>query len=370
MSPRLRRPLEALLLLGILALVGLIVHRVVRYRGVQAWKARIGEEPDYTQPGQQDVQVTLPGRPHSIANYLSDPESIERRVHFTYSTNALGLRDDEVAVPKPEGTFRIAAVGECVTFGNGVEGHEAWPSLLQESLRERYPRAQVEVVNAGLNQDVRSIVDLLYRVGPKLSPDLVILSPGVGTVFYPEHVGMKPFRLWLDPKVYHRDLGKYREQLERALAWCRERDVELVLFTPTINSFFLPDGKYWLQELRAFSHRHRLPLLDSTALFERHETRDGLVFRAEEGVQELVRYREGRPEVLLELSDPAEGVWIDPRIYAYLDAHPDVSPLLSIDGNHPNPRGHAVLARAILEVLEQHGLLAPLEGTGAEEVNP
>src|SRR5262245_60753707 len=50
------------------------------------------------------------------------------------SVNRLGLRDREVSVPKPAGTFRILGVGDSVTFGYGVRVEDTYLRILEDRL--------------------------------------------------------------------------------------------------------------------------------------------------------------------------------------------------------------------------------------------
>jgi hypothetical protein len=49
--------------------------------------------------------------------------------------NSLGLRGEEVVLPKPEGEFRIICVGGSTTYTSKVEDYKlSYPDLLQENL--------------------------------------------------------------------------------------------------------------------------------------------------------------------------------------------------------------------------------------------
>src|SRR5207244_4088085 len=60
------------------------------------------------------LQTTAPhfveNIPHGKANFIGVPVAI----------NSLGLRGDEISVPKPPRTVRIVAVGDSITFGYGI----------------------------------------------------------------------------------------------------------------------------------------------------------------------------------------------------------------------------------------------------------
>lgn len=75
----------------------------------------------------------FPPAPQSLlfpANSLVPHDSCEFRV--TVATSSAGLRDREyTSGPPPEGTVRIAAVGDSFTFGWGVAQEEAWPEQLE-----------------------------------------------------------------------------------------------------------------------------------------------------------------------------------------------------------------------------------------------
>lgn len=94
--------------------------------------------------------------------------------------NALGYRGEEIALPKPEGTFRIVALGGSTTYSTGTTAQESYPALLQKILREEYGLSQVEVVNAGMlgYTSWEALTTFAFRA-LELEPDMVIYYEGV-----------------------------------------------------------------------------------------------------------------------------------------------------------------------------------------------
>jgi lysophospholipase L1-like esterase len=91
-------------------------------------------------------------------------------------TNSFGLRSPEVAVPKPEGTFRILLLGDSFTFGLRAPDDAVLARRLEQRLRAGgYP--SVEVVNAGVLSYCPLLEYLQYRHSLHvLEPDLVVLN--------------------------------------------------------------------------------------------------------------------------------------------------------------------------------------------------
>jgi hypothetical protein len=68
------------------------------------------------------------------------------------TTNSLGLRNEEVAVPKPPHTFRILSLGESTTWGDQVNLEETYSKALERRLNQALGSAagqRFEVINAG-----------------------------------------------------------------------------------------------------------------------------------------------------------------------------------------------------------------------------
>ncbi len=120
-------------------------------------------------------------------------------------SNALGYRGDEIQVPKPDGVFRIIALGDSETYGTTNPNNQSYPYLLQQILRDEYGYANVEVVNAGVfgYTSWNTLADLTLR-GVGLQPNLVIVNEG-GNDVIPREVSPdcysrpSPF-LGLDPR--------------------------------------------------------------------------------------------------------------------------------------------------------------------------
>ena len=99
---------------------------------------------------------------------------------FDVHTNALGLRCEAVATPKPAGVYRILAVGDSCTFGSGAAQAETYPAHLEGLLKARRPEQQWEVINAGV-PGFSSFQALRYleREGFDLEPDAVLLASAI-----------------------------------------------------------------------------------------------------------------------------------------------------------------------------------------------
>src|SRR3989338_3463081 len=64
--------------------------------------------------------------------------------------NSLGIRGEEITMPKPEGVFRIITLGGSTTYGSAVEDwREAYPAQMEKALKENYGYKNAEVINGG-----------------------------------------------------------------------------------------------------------------------------------------------------------------------------------------------------------------------------
>jgi lysophospholipase L1-like esterase len=90
----------------------------------------------------------------------------------TVRTNSLGLRDGEVASPKPAGTLRILLLGDSMTAGLEVDKDQTFEAVAEKALARQRP---VEVINAGVRgYNLDNIIGWLHSEGLGLEPDLVI----------------------------------------------------------------------------------------------------------------------------------------------------------------------------------------------------
>jgi lysophospholipase L1-like esterase len=105
--------------------------------------------------------------------------AIETRndINYTMTINSQGLRNAPVAVPKPDGVFRILAIGDSVTEGLNVNLEDTFVKRLEVSLRNGDPERQIEIVNAGTD-DYGSEQEYIWlkERGLDYQPDFVIVT--------------------------------------------------------------------------------------------------------------------------------------------------------------------------------------------------
>jgi hypothetical protein len=100
-------------------------------------------------------------------------------------TNSLGLRDDEIVMPKPPDTFRILVVGDSFVQASQVLVGEPFSDVLERSLNALPAHAgrpqRYDVVNAGVGGwGPGEELLWLRNEGMKLQPDLVIVQLYLG----------------------------------------------------------------------------------------------------------------------------------------------------------------------------------------------
>jgi len=144
-------------------------------------------------------------------NYLVTPEQYDRYVLFTSldakeyawtphpylvyypspnyqkgltSHNSLGYRNDEFSLEKPDGVYRIVALGGSSTYDVSIKDNgETFTAQLEKVLHEEYGYTNVQVINAGVPgyNSWEILVNLEFRV-LDLDPDLVIIYEGTNDV--------------------------------------------------------------------------------------------------------------------------------------------------------------------------------------------
>ena len=98
---------------------------------------------------------------------------------YTMQVNNLGLRGGPLALPKPAGVIRIAALGDSVTFGFGVSEEETYPARVASLLAADVAPKRTDWVNAGVPgfSILQGLGQLDKRVLPT-RPDIVVVLFG------------------------------------------------------------------------------------------------------------------------------------------------------------------------------------------------
>jgi lysophospholipase L1-like esterase len=98
--------------------------------------------------------------------------------------NSLGYRGEEITRPKPDGVYRIVALGSSTTYGVGVQDwREAYPAQLERILRDEYGYKGVEVINAGVGgyTSWETLINFEMRA-LDLEPDMIIVYECINDV--------------------------------------------------------------------------------------------------------------------------------------------------------------------------------------------
>lgn len=94
-----------------------------------------------------------------------------------FRTNSQGLRDREYLLEKPKDTIRVAVMGSSFTLPAGVAIEDAFHSLLEERLSERFAPTRVEFINFAVGAlHPRQVLALLELRALAYDPDLILFG--------------------------------------------------------------------------------------------------------------------------------------------------------------------------------------------------
>ncbi len=155
----------ALCLLALEGMTRLIYNRNGMHFGIEMWKyakalKRTSPNPDMGHEHVPNREAFLMGVPVKI--------------------NSAGLRDREFSLDKPDGTYRILALGDSTTFGWGVLQDKTYAKVLEQRLNDNPPPGKprhFEVINSGVgNYNTAQEVAYFKERGRLYHPDMVILG--------------------------------------------------------------------------------------------------------------------------------------------------------------------------------------------------
>ncbi len=288
----------------------------------------LGPDAQLLLPNLRDQWVWVPDRPHDPQE-LAQPDldaRFTRRRSFQVSTNSLGLRGPEPAIPPP--SFRILCAGDSITFGWGLPVEQAYPALLAEELG-------VEVINGGMPAAAPpEVAAWAAQHAASLDADLVLFvkqpqAPGGGDAVAPYLQAVR--------------------SLAQAVA-----PVPVAVVLPPRSSFAaLPQAQAALEIQRVSAGLSDLALLDLTPAFRAAQRAPGVLGDFDAQSQRVLLLPDRT--VLLEAPAPREG--LAPSIVRFFEDNPHAAEPLIYDGGHPDAQGHQLMAEELASWIRTQGWL-------------
>jgi lysophospholipase L1-like esterase len=263
---------------------------------------------------------------------------------------------------------RIVCLGDSITYGDGLSGAQAYPTVLMDLVRQSHPDLDAVVINSGLCGDT-SVQGLarLERDALWYQPHVVILAFGLndGNLgFWP----LDPLRerevlgdgslfgnleSWLNRSHLWRTLRARAGRLVRSIGWPSP--------TPVITADAAPAPRVSSQGFR-MAHKRLIDalrrsgaevvVLTPTPVMES----PGLGPTALERHLQLAVY-EHYSEIIRDIAAQSGTHLLDVRAAFGQRSEADLASLLAADGVHLTSAGQRLLAESVYQALENNALL-------------
>jgi hypothetical protein len=172
-------------------------------------------------------------------NWALLPNNTSMRGGVPCRTNSHGLRDQEIPLEKPAGTFRILVTGDSTVLGFAVPFERTFPELLETMLNEASESTRFDVINAGVpGYSIYNCFVYLKRDGIRFDPDLIILETNFNDRRY---ILSKEYEDGVDfyHAFYHR--LRAREILNGSFIYRGLRRILVHVFDLSRNDLFVTD---------------------------------------------------------------------------------------------------------------------------------
>ena len=120
-------------------------------------------------PSKIDGAPTLKGNPYLLFEFAP---GVRKEQGVTVTINSLGLRGEEVEIPKPQGVKRFITTGDSSVFGFGVEDNEVFSQVAAHKLGDDVEGLCGAVPGYSSYQSI----NLLRLRGLQTEPDLIVIA--------------------------------------------------------------------------------------------------------------------------------------------------------------------------------------------------
>lgn len=261
--------------------------------------------------------------------------------------NAAGFRGAEPDLEKPPGTFRIAALGDSVTFGLGLPSEKTYASRLEARLNRGGGDAarHYEVLNLGVNgYGTPHELEMLRSKGLLYEPDVILIGYVLNDfmpleVMFYAIIELERVRERIDA------LGRYSQVIAfvyHRVHVLRERGGRVTNLKGVYgNQETWAKARESFAEFGRFSREAAVPVV--VVIFPFFEDLADYAF--------LEEHRLVREEVT------AQGLFVLDLLDAYQEHSAEALTLSPTDVTHPNALGHQIAAERIQAYLVTQGLL-------------
>ncbi|MCP4810064.1 MAG: hypothetical protein GY913_36255 [Proteobacteria bacterium] len=280
-------------------------------------------------PNLKDAFMRIPDRPHSMEEAMNKEllERITRTRDFLVNSNANRLRGGPIQTAP---AYRIACLGDSVTFGWGVEDDEAWPAVLQRQLVAQ--GIDAECLNVGVPaQSVEAMSAWLQKIGPSMDLNAFVIcerrSQMDTTISYSQHIRDARFAL---------------------------PNAKCMVALPPISRFDLRGRQNRYAEFDEIAPYLRgMPVIDLTdAIWNAQPDDEGHDLVIDGQALNIVEKATG--EVILEAGRDEMG-GLHKSVYHLFETDHSIREPLMFDGGHPDAEGFIPFARAIGDLMIEEG---------------
>lgn len=267
--------------------------------------------------------------------------------------NSLGFRGEEVSTSKPVHTFRICCLGDSCTFGLKVKEEEAYPACLQKCLSERGAQ-KFQVVNCGVPgySSFQGLIQLKTRI-LGLDPDLITLYFGFNDMTPAVKYSDREAHAWeqsLPARILAFFSGLRIFQLAFKTVKGKDRESPPKDGTPPPRAKRRVSPKDFLSNVSAILESAggkgiKVILLASPLSSEGGKPARILDKRYNRTLRYLADSQARIPGAGIALVDL-------PRILSGLE-----NGQFFLDPVHPSPAGHRIIAKRLMEKMEEMGIL-------------
>ncbi len=332
---------------------------------------------NFTTPAQHDRFVLFTSidpqdyafTPHPYLAYYPTP-NYKKGLTFH---NALGYRNDEFPQQKPDGVFRIVALGGSSTYDVSIpDNKQIFTAQLEKLLKEEYGYENVQVINAGVPgyNTWEILTNLEFRV-LDLDPDLVIIYENTNDVharlvvpaaYRGDDLGRR--QVWQVPHVAWWEHSAALRIASRALNITRQVSIDDFVSAPTYLSWPFED------RLESANLDPMQILKENPPIYYRRNLENMIAIAKEHDVQILFStwayspflkdyasqayYQQGFRENNEVVKDVATSH--DIPLFDFASVMPQEAQYWA-DGRHVNEAGALVKARLFAQFLQDQGLL-------------